>query len=160
MRHIAVILCLAGVIGLGSEGIAVASAKTAHAARVVPVVVVKAKDGEALVGARVVIHGRPFAFLIDTGASRTLVTPAVARQLHLKSAGKSRKLCGVNSCSTSRETQLRNWNIGGQALPRVVADVAPIAGVRGQLAGLLGSDVLSKFGSITINYRDGTLALG
>ncbi|MBV9683705.1 MAG: hypothetical protein JO046_18080, partial [Solirubrobacterales bacterium] len=56
--------------------------------------------------------------------------------------------------------RLSNWSIGGQPLPSVVASSSPIVGTGGFGFGLLGSDVLSRFGSVTIDYRDKLLTLG
>lgn len=159
MRRFAAILILTSIIGLGAEGARTASASTAHAATVIPIVVVKAR-GQVAVFAKIVIHGRAFPFQIDTGASVTLVDPAIARRLHLRTVGRAHKFCGVTGCSVARRVRLRHWSIGGQPLPNVVAASAPIAGTGGRAFGLLGSDVLSKFGSVTIDYRDRQLILG
>jgi predicted aspartyl protease len=110
--------------------------------------------------AKVIIHGRAFPFLVDTGASTTLVNPRLARRLHLKTVGKKHTFCGVTGCATARRVRLSRWNISGVPLPSVVASSAPIVGTNGFGFGLLGSDVLSKFGSVTINYSGKTMTLG
>jgi predicted aspartyl protease len=46
------------------------AADRAHVASSVPLVVAKAKDGEVAALAKVVVHGRAFPFLIDTGAAK------------------------------------------------------------------------------------------
>ena len=89
-----------------------------HAAQaVVPIVVLHSKSGGTVVAAKVIIHGRPFAFLIDTGASITLVNPTIARRLHLKTVGKPHTFCGVTGCAQARRVRLNRWSIGGQPLP-------------------------------------------
>lgn len=140
-------------------GVASASAVEAHAASTVHVVIIRS-HGEVLVGARVRIHGQLFPFLIDTGASKSLLTPAIVRRLHLKSVGKPHKFCGVAACTTARKVRLSRWSIGGVVLPTVTAVSSPLAGTGNVGAGLLGSDVLSKFGSVTIDYKNGLLTLG
>ncbi len=138
-----------------------ASVGPAHQAQAtIPIVILKAKDGETLALARVVVHGRVFPFLIDTGSSKTLVDVSLARALHLKTVGKPIKVTGVGCSETASKVRLNRWKIGGQALPSIVATSSMIAGANGKAFGLLGSDVLSHFGSISIDYAHGELTLG
>jgi predicted aspartyl protease len=163
VRRFTVAVCLSAVIGLATVSVPVASATPAgaHAAQaVVPIVVIHSKSNGTVVAAKVIIHGRPFAFLVDTGASVTLVNPTIARRLHLKTIGKPHTFCGVTGCAQARRVRLANWSIGGQALPSVVVSSSPITGASGFGFGLLGSDVLSKFGAVTIDYKDKTMTLG
>ena len=159
MRRFTVV-CLTTIVGLGAVGGAVAAARPAHAASAVHITVVHSRTGATVVGAKVIIHGHAFPFLIDTGASVTLVNPALARRLHLRRVGKPHELCGVTGCSSAQRVRLSNWSIDGQPLPSVVASSSPIVGTRQFGFGLLGSDVLSRFGSVTIDYRDRLLTLG
>ena len=146
---------LVGFVGWGQ------ASTGGHAAQAsIPIVILKAKDGETLALARVVIHGRAFPFLIDTGSSKTLVDDALAKKLHLKRVGKPIKVTGVGCSESASKVRLSNWSIGGQALPSTVATSSMIAGAGGKAFGLLGSDVLSHFGSIGIDYAQGVLTLG
>jgi predicted aspartyl protease len=161
VRRALVVITLATVVGVFSLGGAVASARPAGLAQaVVPIFVFHSKKGGTEVFAKVIIHGRAFPFLVDTGASTTLVNPRLARRLHLKTVGKKHTFCGVTGCATARRVRLSRWNISGVPLPSVVASSAPIVGTNGFGFGLLGSDVLSKFGSVTINYSGKTMTLG
>jgi predicted aspartyl protease len=132
----------------------------AHAASTIPLHIIRARDGEVLALAVVVIHGRRFPFLIDTGSSKTLVDVALARQLHLKHVGKPIKVTGVGCSEAASKVRISSWSIGGQPLPNIVATSSVIAGADGEAFGLLGSDVLSKFGTISIDYAAGSLTLG
>lgn len=162
MRRFIVAVCLSATVGLATIGDGVASARPvgAHAAAVVPIVVLHSRSGGTAVATKVIIHGHAFPFLVDTGASVTLINPTIARRLHLKSIGKPHTLCGVTGCAQARRVRLKNWSVGGQPLPPVVVTSSPITGANGFGFGLLGSDVLSKFGSVTIDYRDHTMTLG
>jgi predicted aspartyl protease len=158
------LIALAGLVGsfvlVAFTGLGAASAGRAHAASTVPLVVLKARDGETLALARVVVHGRAFPFLIDTGSSKTLVDSALARTLHLKMVGLPIKVTGVGCSETARKVRLSSWSIGGQPLPNIVGTSSMIAGAGGKAFGLLGSDVLSRFGAIGIDYAHGELTLG
>ncbi len=157
-----VLVCLATVLAFATVGGASASAEPAdaHAASVVHITVIRSRTGGVLVGAKVFIHGRPFAFLIDTGASKTLINPTIARRLHLKAVGRPHRFCGVTGCTMARRVRLSHWRVGDQPLPSILVTSSPIAGTAGFGFGLLGSDVLSRFGAVTIDYRDRLLTLG
>jgi predicted aspartyl protease len=158
------LIALAGLVGsfvlIAFTGWGDASVPRAHATATVPLVILKARDGETLALARVIVHGRSFPFLIDTGSSKTLVDTALARQLSLKTVGRPIKVTGVGCSETARKVRLRRWSIGGQPLPSIVATSSMIAGSGGKAFGLLGSDVLSHFGTIGIDYAHGQLTLG
>jgi predicted aspartyl protease len=146
---------LVAFVGWGEASV---GGRTAQAS--IPIVILKARDGETLALARVVIHGRAFPFLIDTGSSKTLVDTALAKKLHLKEIGKPITVTGVGCSEAASKVRLSSWSIGGQALPSIVATSSTIAGAGGKAFGLLGSDVLSHFGSIGIDYAHGVLTLG
>jgi predicted aspartyl protease len=158
------LIALAGLVGsvvlVAFTGLGTASPGRAHAASTAPLVVLKARDGETLALARVVVRGRAYPFLIDTGSSKTLVDTALARQLHLKTVGRPIKVTGVGCSETASKVRLSRWSIGGQPLPNIVATSSMIAGAGGKAFGLLGSDVLSHFGAIGIDYAHGELTLG
>ena len=158
------LIALAGLVGsfvlVAFTGWGNASVPGAHATATVPVVILKARDGETLALARVIVHGRAFPFLIDTGSSATLVDVALARKLHLKTIGGRIKVTGVGCSETARKVRLSRWSIGGQPLPSIVATSSVIAGANGKAFGLLGSDVLSHFDAIGLDYAHGQLTLG
>ena len=158
------LIALAGLVGssllLGFTGWGDASVTRAHATSIVPLAILKAKDGETLALARVVVHGRSFPFLVDTGSSKTLVDDALAKTLQLTTVGRPIKVTGVGCSEGARKVRLKNWSIGGQRLPNIVATSSVIAGANGRAFGLLGSDVLSHFGAISIDYAHGQLTLG
>ena len=158
------LIALAGLVGsfvlFAFTGWGNAAVPPAHAAATVPLVILKAKDGETLALARVMVHGRAFPFLIDTGSSSTLVDVALARKLHLKTIGRPIKVTGVGCSETAREVRLSRWSIGGQPLPSIVGTSSIIAGTGGKAFGLLGSDVLSHFGAVNLDYAHRQLTLG
>jgi predicted aspartyl protease len=162
MRRVFVLASLVGalVVVVATGGLPALAAPRARTASTAPLDIIRAKDGEVLALARVIVHGRAFPFLIDTGSSKSLVDVALARQLHLKTVGKPIKVAGVGCTSSARKVRLANWSIGGQPLPSIVATSTVVAGADGHALGLLGSDVLSRFGAIGIDYAHGVLTLG
>jgi predicted aspartyl protease len=162
VRRFFVLASLVGAFGATAAigGLPASAAPRAHTTSTAPLQILRAKDGEVLALARVIVHGRAYPFLIDTGSSKSLVDVALARQLHLKTVGKPIKVTGVGCTSAARKVRLSNWSIGGQPLPSIVATSTVVAGANGQAFGLLGSDVLSRFGAIGIDYANGVLTLG
>jgi len=77
-----------------------------------------------------------------------------------RGVGKPIKVTGVGCSESASKVRLRNWSIGGQALPSIVATSSVIAGANGKAFGLLGSDVVSHFGAIGLDYAHGELTLG
>ena len=157
-------IAVAGLVGsfvlVGFTGWGDASVSRAHATSTVPLVILKARDGETLALARVIVHGRAFPFLIDTGSSKTLVDTALARKLHLTTVGRPITVTGVGCSESARKVRLGRWSIGGQTLPTIIATSSEIAGADRKAFGLLGSDVLSHFGAIGLDYSHGQLTLG
>ena len=162
MRHFIVVVSLVSAVALAgvTGGVAAASPPKAHTAQTVPLVVVKSKDGSTAALVRVFIRGHLVPMLVDTGATVTVINRTAARHLHLKTVGKPHRFCGVTGCAMARRVRVSNWNVGGVPLPNVVVSSAPIAGLNAHGFGLLGSDVLSRFGSVTIDYQDKELILG
>ncbi len=158
------LIAVAGLVGsfvlIGFTGWGDASVTRAHATSTVPLVILKAKDGATVALARVVVNGHRFLFEIDTGSEKTLVDDALAKKLHLKTIGRPIRVIGVGCSESARKVRLKNWSIGGQRLPNIIATSSVIAGANGHAFGLLGSDVLSHFGTISIDYAHGQLTLG
>jgi hypothetical protein len=110
------------------------------------------------------INGQgPFIFALDTGASSSLVAQALVTNLDLPVSGPA-VTTGVVGCRASavQPVEFGSWSAGGLVLdPQSV-----IAGRLGSdddglgLEGLLGSNVLQRFGAIRIDYRNQTLAVG
>src|SRR4051794_6078176 len=127
----------------------------------VPVHVLR-QGGQALVVADVRIQGATYRFVVDTGASGSIVDATVARRLGLKKAGRARPFQGVGCSGSATPVKIKGWRIGAVDLPSLTvasADTGPAKpGIK--LAGLLGSDVLQTFGKVTVDYRGSQLALG
>ena len=160
MRRVALIVSLLGAAAALVGATQVAAQPRAHMAATVRLLVIRTADGETAALAPVVIHGRTFPFLIDTGATRSVVDQALAKKLRLAKVGAPIRVSGVGCTSAARNVRLAGWRIGGQRLPAIIATTTRIAGANGRAFGLLGSDVLSRFGSAKIDYAHARLILG
>lgn len=99
-------------------------------------------------------HG-PYLFVLDTGASASLVDTQLATALKLPDDGLAPTSQSVGCVTTDRQVLVQRWSVGGVALsgqPLLEADISGF-GLAGAPAGVLGGDVLSRFGAISIDYR-------
>jgi Aspartyl protease len=105
-------------------------------------------------------HG-PYPFIIDTGAGRSTIDAGLAHRLHLGSAGAATEFAGVGCTGTARPVSVGAWSLDGVPLSaqRLTAATLPQMGGRDEPVGLLGSDVLSRFGAVRIDFDSGALVL-
>jgi hypothetical protein len=118
--------------------------------------------GQVLAVVPVMIEGHgPYSFALDTGASASLVDSQVAQVLRVPKAGTKQKIAGVDSVSKVGGIRVRHWSVGGIALPAttVLAANLPFGNASGGVQGLLGSDMLSLFDVVTIDYAHSRLVL-
>jgi predicted aspartyl protease len=127
----------------------------------IPIKVISGSDG-TLILIPVRVDGRgPYEFLLDTGSSTSSVNKSLQRRLDLPTTGAVQRVAGVTGQSTVPVVSIAHWSIGGMSISP--ADVAVInldsrsTGLA--VSGLLGSDELSKFGSVTIDFTDQLLYL-
>jgi predicted aspartyl protease len=110
----------------------------------------------------VCIDGRgPFPFVLDTGAGQSTIDAGLARRLHLPSAGSVSSLAGVGCTETAQPVAIHAWSLDGVSLaPQdVTSATLPQMGGKGEPAGLLGSDVLGRFGAVRIDFAASALVL-
>ena len=162
-------------VGTGSAGADSSSSTTASAtapsaspSTAAPVITVpldvvhQGKATLAIVPVMVQGHG-PYPFILDTGASTSGINRALAQQLGLPKTGKSATVSGVISSAKIPLVHIGTWSVHGVQLKP--ADVGALSFASGSssssssdsshgsgIAGLLGSDQLSRFGSITLDY--------
>jgi predicted aspartyl protease len=128
----------------------------------VPLDVRRDGAGGVIALVRVSIGGRgPFLFALDTGASSSLLDAAVATRLGLRPLpGNPERVHGIAGVIDARRIRVASWRVGSARLPSSVILTADVSFGPGLApAGLLGSDVLSAFRTVTIDYRKGTLTL-
>ena len=126
-------------------------------ASVVPIRVVR-----AAIVANVCIGGEgPFPFLVDTGGSTTLVDASLAARLHLALVDGPRTVSSFTCKRQISFAAVSRWSVGNTTLAPQTAEVGTVQSpVLPSLDGVLGSDTLSSFGAVRIDYRQQTVTLG
>lgn len=104
----------------------------------------------------------PFPFVIDSGSSFSVIDTQLARRFHLHQVGAPQEAAGIACSAPVVPEQLSGWSVGGLTLrPQVVFSASlPNLEPNQPLAGVIGSDVLSRFGSVRIDYQKQTVSLG
>jgi hypothetical protein len=126
-------------------------------ASVVPIRVVR-----GVIVANVCIGGKgPFPFLVDTGDATSLVDSSLAARLHLALVDGPRTVTSFTCKRQLSFAALSRWSVGNTTLPPQTVEVGTIRSpVFPNVDGQLGSDTLSSFGAVRIDYRQQTLTLG
>lgn len=129
----------------------------------VPLIIVEGPEGSTLAYVPVTINGEgPFQFALDTGASNSVIDAQLAEDLGLEQVGDARPGVGVGGVAEAVPVGVSAWAIDdvdlgeGTLLAIELGEADRDVG----LEGLLGSDVLSAFGSITVDYDEEVLHLG
>ncbi len=148
----------------GRASLGPASTNPAGNAPQVPLDVVTIQ-GEVVPIAHVTIGAHGYDFVVDTGASTSAVTPSLNAQRHLPVVANGVPAAGVSCSSKVAVVALTHWHVGNVALP--TEDVPSLslsyAGAPppiGLVTGLVGEDVLSTFGEVTIDFAHQLLTLG
>jgi hypothetical protein len=118
------------------------------------------RKGAAVVIAPVKIHGKTYQFIVDTGASATVIDESHAKELGLKRTKDAPiPVVGIGGSEKAYLATISSWSLGRAKIPTSTITVSNI-GLTGDLVGLLGSDVLSTFGRVTIDYDKQKATLG
>ena len=170
MRIAAVLAACAGLVvavsGCGGScdcGPTAAAAVAATPGRTLSIAIDVVKHGGQVIAlVPVTIQGQgPFTFALDTGASQSLVDKQVAAKLHVRGTGRAEKVAGVSSIGRGIAIRISSWQVGDVKLPAttVIAANLPFGNAVGGVQGLLGSDMLSGFDVVTIDYDHQVLRL-
>jgi len=127
-----------------------------------PAQIERGPQGAVIVIVRLTIQGHgPYAFALDTGASESLIDRPIARDIGLPTAGPQQRVSGIGGSEVVTPVKVSQWSLGSITLPGEVIASAPLSSFRSSsgVVGLLGSDVLSQFGSVTINYSAGSITV-
>ncbi len=124
---------------------------------VVPIRVVR-----AAIVANVCIGAQgPFPFLVDTGASTTLVGSSLAARLHLALLDGPRTVSSFTCKRQISFAAVSRWSVGNMTLLPQTVEVGTVRSpALPNLDGVLGSDTFSSFGAVRIDFLQQTLTLG
>ena len=103
----------------------------------------------------------PFKFLVDTGTSRTVIDPSLARQLRVPVTGEV-SLTGILHQRQDKLIRIETLRLGGlssSGLTAVVDRLARQKMLAPGIRGVLGEDFLSRF-DFLINYKERWLRFG
>ncbi len=110
--------------------------------------------------ADVYIDGKgPFNFTVDTGASSSIIDWDLVRKLGIKTIGPPLTVTGITCRGEASKIKVSDWRIGDVVLPGKKIQTIDMPDPGGGVDGLLGSDVLSTFGAITVDYGGERLLL-
>lgn len=164
MTHRLVALLLAlialGATACGSSG-GGASSNIDHG-RSVAIKVVNGRQGSTLALVPIFINGHgPYPFILDTGASKSAIDQHLVMALGLPVGGTVHGISGVGSTTSARKVTIRDWRAGDIHLRKRIVLGVNLPGNPDQpgVKGLLGSDVLSDFDALHLDYAHSTLTL-
>ncbi|MFL5825783.1 MAG: retropepsin-like aspartic protease [Thermoleophilaceae bacterium] len=138
------------------------SKAAASGERKVKAKVVRGPHGSVAVAVPVYVNGKgPFAFILDTGASQSVIDTTLARELKLQKTGDKAPVQGVAGSTVAREVVIDRWRVDKMPLRTLAGVAVGLASGDKQagVAGLLGSDVLSGFESVAIDYQKQVVTL-
>jgi len=119
------------------------------------------RDGYLIVVQTMVNGSGPFSFLLDTGATRTVIDPELAVQLQAPIVGKA-SLTGALRVREDELVQIREVRLGAvssSGLGAVVDKLARQKILAPGIRGVLGEDFLSGF-DFLIDYKQHSLRFG
>lgn len=96
----------------------------------------------------------PYPFVVSTGAGASVVAPSLARALHLKK-GAGTPVRGDTCVASAPSAVVTDWSMAGAKLAAQTVLVArvPRDGMSTAPRGVIGSDVLTRFRAVQIDYR-------
>jgi hypothetical protein len=119
------------------------------------------RDGYLIVVQTMVNGAGPFSFLLDTGATHTVIDPGLARQLQASVIGEA-SLTTVSDVRKDKLVRLKQVRVGGSAVSELGAIIDKLGDVKLKapgIRGVLGEDYLSNF-DFLIDYKERILSFG
>jgi hypothetical protein len=103
----------------------------------------------------------PFNFILDTGASMTVITPAVARAAGIMKGGRKAKAIGAKGSLDAKIVRLKSIRLGSLDTKSISAAIVNLATlsepIKLDLGGIIGYNLLCRY-RITIDYRTRTIS--
>lgn len=102
------------------------------------------------------LNGAPLTLMLDTGAERTVISPAALSRAGIASLGRAVQILGVTGGAAAREVTVERLDLAGTRLGPLAIIVHDVG--LGDVDGLLGRDVLDYF-TLTIDAAAGRAVL-
>jgi hypothetical protein len=124
------------------------------------------RNRSQLITVRVAVNGISTRWVLDTGASRTVIAASELHRLGVRKVGSRGRAYGATGCRTTvTPVRIQAWRAGDVPLPTTTGLSSPSSVIStpqgtATVAGLIGSDVLATFGSATIDFTHRRLVLG
>ena len=109
------------------------------------------------------VNGRHANLIVDTGADQTVVSPELAglSQVDLVTAKFASRGPGLSSEAVEQDADLKLTSDRRFRLPVLVMRLENVSRIYGiKVDGLIGQDVLSRYGTVAIDYRNKQIRLG
>ncbi len=110
-----------------------------------------------------VVNGQHANLIVDTGADQTVVSPELAglNQVDLMTAKFSSRGVGLASDAIIQDADLKLTSNRRFRLPVMVMRLENVSKLYGvKVDGLIGQDVLSRYGRVAIDYQNKKIELG
>ncbi len=135
----------------------------------VPLQIIRDPSGSVLAMVAVTIQDEgPFTFVLDTGASRTVIDRQLADRLQLEAVPATPVGTGISGAVELTIVRVSRWRLGDVEQPATILAAIDLSRSSNpileqlsgrRLDGLIGSDVLSRYGAVTVDYQRSVLIL-
>lgn len=127
-----------------------------------PIRIVHLGRGEVVLVDVCIAGSGPFPFVVDSGSALSVVDARLAHRFHLHPMAAPEQAAGIACSATVVPEHVSSWSVGRLALrPQTVLSASlPDLEASEPLDGVIGSDLLSRFGAVRIDYRTRTMSLG
>lgn len=110
-----------------------------------------------------IVNGQPAHLIVDTGADQTVVSPELAglNQVDLMTARFSSRGPGLGADAIVQEADLKITSDRRFHIPVMIMRLENVSKLYGvKVDGLIGQDVLSRYGRVAIDYQNKKIELG
>jgi predicted aspartyl protease len=127
-----------------------------------PVTFKLAKPDKPLIILETIVNeAGPFRFVLDTGASGTIISPELAKKLGIQpNKDEPRKGAGAGGVVEVRGAMVKSFGVGETKLENLTVGIMDLAGLRKaietEIDGIIGYNFLVKF-RVTIDYPKQTV---
>lgn len=116
----------------------------------------RTRRGRPLIVLPALVNGKgPFHFILDTGASLTVLSTGVAGQLGIGRSKRRATALGAGGSIDARLTRIRSFSVGNLEVRNLHAAVMDLSDLRKSLSypmdGIIGYNLLSRY-RVTIDY--------